>query len=106
MKTRIDSLSVAALLIALATGSFAMTLVTGNLAMALATGDIGATRRNACNLRLDVEFSPDLPNSHGGGVLGPLLKNPLFPFTWVCPTDLGILIEVTGPGPVVRAGTH
>jgi hypothetical protein len=58
MKAQIDSLAVAALVIALATGGFTMALVTGNFATALAADRIEVTQRNACNLRLDVELSP------------------------------------------------
>ena len=106
MKARVDSLAVAALVVVLATSGFTMALVTGNLAMTLATGHVEAAERNACDLRLDVESSPDIPNARGDSVLGPLLKNPLFPLTWVCRTDSGILVDVTGPGPVYRAGTR
>ena len=106
MKARIDSLAVAALVIALSTGGITMTLVTGNLAMALATGRVEAAERNACNLRLNVESSLDVPNARGEGVLAPLLKDPLFPLTWICHTDSGILVDVTGPSPVYRAATR
>ena len=106
MKAQIDSLAVAALVIALATGGFTMALVTGNLAMALAADRIEVTQRNACNLRLDVELSPALPNAQGGRVLGSLLQDPLFPLTFACPTDRGILVEVASRGSVYHAGTR
>jgi hypothetical protein len=103
MKARVDSLAVAALVIALATGGITMTLVTGNLAMAVATGHAEAAARHACDFRLDVESGLDVPNTRGGNVLRPLLKNPLFPLTWICRTDSGILVELTGPDPVYGA---
>lgn len=103
-KVRVDPLAVAALVTALATGGIAMTLVTGNLAMAFATGHVVGSERNACDLRLNFELNTDVAHARGSRVVGALLKDPLFPLTWVCHADPGLLVEVTGPD--YRAGTR
>ena len=84
MKVRVDSLVVAA------------------LAVALAAGDVEAAEQGACDVRVAVELTPDVPNARDPGFLDSLMADPTFLLTWVSDTDSGIVVDLTGPGPGER----
>ena len=77
-------------------------LVAATLAVALAAGNVEAAEQGACDVRVAVELTPDVPNARDPGFLDSLMADPSFLLTWVSDTDSGIVVDLTGPGPGER----
>jgi len=76
--------------------------ILAGLVAVLAVGNGEAAQRGACDVRLAVELTPDVPNAHDHGFLHSLMADPSFLLTWVSDTDSGIVVDLTGPGPGER----
>jgi hypothetical protein len=78
----------------LAAAAFAVAMGFGCSAAAMA-----ADQPEACNMRLALTLTPDVPNSQDPGFLGSILSSPTYQLTWLSGSDTNATVLLTGPGP-------
>ena len=81
-----------------------LTLIAALLITAVPVGNIAAASPAACDLRLSVELTPDIPDPLDDGFLSSLLSNEVSYQLTLLGSRPGsvIAIELTGPGPEYR----
>jgi hypothetical protein len=82
MKRKVKSLAAVAVVLALGLGCHA-----------------AANAGEACNVRLALTLTPDVPNPQDPGFLGAILSSAQYQLTWVSGSDTQATVQLTGPGP-------
>jgi hypothetical protein len=74
-------------------------------AVAVVVGALGfgcmtpAMAADACNVRLALTLTPDVPNPQDAGFLGAMLSNSTgYQLTWISGSDTQATVQLTGPG--------